>query len=80
MWRFCALLAFNGALLTADVSRHDRQNGYFKTPVNKAEVPDYYDVIKNPMCWDTIDQKLDRHEYLDLAEFKVRNDSSSLLG
>ncbi|KAI0364675.1 hypothetical protein BV20DRAFT_1116249 [Pilatotrama ljubarskyi] len=48
---------------------HDRQ-GYFKSPVNKHEVPDYYDIIKHPMCWDTIDQKLDSHEYLDLAEFK----------
>nr|VWP00090.1 Guanine nucleotide-binding protein subunit beta-like protein (Cytoplasmic antigenic protein 1) [Ganoderma boninense] len=52
------------------ITAHDRQNGYFKTPVNKMEVPDYYDVIKDPMCWDMIDQKLDRHEYLDLAEFK----------
>ena len=34
-------------------------------------MPDYYDIIKHPMCWDTIDQKLDRHEYLDLAQFKV---------
>ena len=48
----------------------DRQN-YFRSPVSKTEVPDYYDVIKNPMCWETIDQKLDRHEYLDLTQFKV---------
>lgn len=34
-------------------------------------MPDYYDIIKNPMCWNMIDRKLDRHEYLDLAEFKV---------
>ena len=51
----------------------DRQ-GYFRSPVNKAEVPDYHDIIQNPMCWDTIDQKLDRHEYLDLAQFKVSSD------
>ncbi|OJT13488.1 Peregrin [Trametes pubescens] len=48
---------------------YDRQ-GYFKSPVNKNEVPDYYDIVKEPMCWDTIDQKLDSHEYLDLAQFK----------
>ncbi|KAI0832027.1 hypothetical protein BC628DRAFT_1351253 [Trametes gibbosa] len=48
---------------------HDRQ-GYFKSPVNKNEIPDYYDIIQNPRCWDTIDQKLDGHQYLDLAEFK----------
>ena len=57
--------------------RHDRQHSYFKTPVSKAEVPDYYDVIKNPMCWDMIDQKLDRHEYLDLTEFKVKQPFSN---
>ncbi|KAH9893591.1 hypothetical protein C8Q73DRAFT_761641 [Cubamyces lactineus] len=48
---------------------HDRQ-AYFKSPVNKNEVPDYYDIIVNPMCWDMIDRRLDSHEYLDLAEFK----------
>ncbi|KAJ8483195.1 hypothetical protein ONZ51_g4868 [Trametes cubensis] len=48
---------------------HDRQE-YFKSPVNKNEVPDYYDIIVNPMCWDVIDRRLDSHEYLDLAEFK----------
>ncbi|KAI0326259.1 hypothetical protein GY45DRAFT_1310767 [Cubamyces sp. BRFM 1775] len=48
---------------------HDRQE-YFKSPVNKNEVPDYYDIIVNPMCWDMIDRRLDSHEYLDLAEFK----------
>ncbi|KAI0737339.1 hypothetical protein C8Q80DRAFT_1358849 [Daedaleopsis nitida] len=46
------------------------RTGYFKSPVNKADVPDYYDIIKTPMCWDAIDQKLDRHAYLDLDEFK----------
>ncbi|KAH9939113.1 uncharacterized protein BXZ73DRAFT_89157 [Epithele typhae] len=51
------------------ITSPDRQD-YFKSPVNRAEVPDYYDVIKEPMCWDTIDQKLDRHEYLDLSQFK----------
>ncbi|EGN97037.1 hypothetical protein SERLA73DRAFT_58213 [Serpula lacrymans var. lacrymans S7.3] len=47
----------------------DRQ-GLFKNPVSKAEVPDYYDVIQNPMCWNIIDNKLDRHEYWDLQSFK----------
>ncbi|KAH7914590.1 PHD-zinc-finger like domain-containing protein [Hygrophoropsis aurantiaca] len=48
----------------------DRQ-GLFKHPVSKAEVPDYYDVVKTPMTWDTIDGKLDHHEYWDLNAFKV---------
>lgn len=35
------------------------------------EVPDYFDIVKRPMCWSTIDSKLDRHEYWDLQSFKV---------
>lgn len=47
----------------------DRQ-GVFQDPVSKADVPDYYDIIKRPMSWSVIDRKLDGHEYLDLREFK----------
>ncbi|KAI6149699.1 PHD-zinc-finger like domain-containing protein [Pisolithus tinctorius] len=46
------------------------RNGLFKHPVSKIEVPDYYDVVKNPMSWDIIDAKLDHHEYWDLGAFK----------
>ncbi|KIJ65462.1 hypothetical protein HYDPIDRAFT_88395 [Hydnomerulius pinastri MD-312] len=46
------------------------RNGLFKHPVSKTEVPDYYDVVKNPMTWDGIDAKLDRHEYWDFDAFK----------
>ncbi|ESK83279.1 bromodomain and phd finger-containing protein 3 [Moniliophthora roreri MCA 2997] len=46
------------------------RNDYFKNPVNKAEVPDYFDVVKKPMCWTVIDGKLDRHQYWDVEEFK----------
>ncbi|KAF9269421.1 hypothetical protein L218DRAFT_993471 [Marasmius fiardii PR-910] len=46
------------------------RNDIFKNPVNKVEVPDYFEVIKEPMCWNTIDGKLDRHQYWDLEEFK----------
>ena len=52
--------------------RLDR-NEHFKNPVSKAEVPDYFDIIKRPMCWNIIDSKLDRHEYWDLQAMKVRN-------
>ncbi|KAH7890921.1 PHD-zinc-finger like domain-containing protein [Phlebopus sp. FC_14] len=45
------------------------RNGLFKHPVSKTEVPDYYDVVKNPMTWDAIDAKLDRREYWDLDAF-----------
>ncbi|KAI0924329.1 hypothetical protein AcW1_006473 [Taiwanofungus camphoratus] len=43
---------------------------YFKNPVSRVDVPDYYDIIKRPMNWNVIDRKLDRHEYLDLQNFK----------
>ncbi|KAH0836797.1 hypothetical protein J3R83DRAFT_8562 [Lanmaoa asiatica] len=46
------------------------RNGLFKHPVSKTEVPDYYEVVKNPMTWDTIDAKLDQHEYWDYETFK----------
>ncbi|KIK79267.1 hypothetical protein PAXRUDRAFT_161733 [Paxillus rubicundulus Ve08.2h10] len=46
------------------------RNGLFKHPVSKTEVPDYYDVVKNPMTWGAIDAKLDNHKYWDFGEFK----------
>lgn len=48
----------------------DRKD-YFKNPVSKIEVPDYFEVIKEPMCWSTIQAKLDRHEYWDVHSFRV---------
>ncbi|KAK7463006.1 hypothetical protein VKT23_007588 [Stygiomarasmius scandens] len=46
------------------------RNNYFREPVKKDEVPDYYDVVKQPMCWVTMSEKLDRHEYWNVHEFK----------
>ncbi|KAF5369076.1 hypothetical protein D9758_003051 [Tetrapyrgos nigripes] len=46
------------------------RNNYFREPVNKVEVPDYYDVVKHPMCWTTMDEKLGGHEYWSIREFK----------
>jgi hypothetical protein len=51
--------------------RFDRQ-GFFKNPISKSQVPDYFDVIQQPMWWNAIDEKLDRHEYWDTNAFKVR--------
>ena len=51
-------------------ARADR-NEYFKNPVSRAEVPDYYEKIKKPMCWSVIEGKLERHQYWDLQTFKV---------
>eukprot|EP00158_Paraphelidium_tribonemae_P006190 Partr_v1_DN27720_c0_g1_i1_m67574 putative PHD finger protein len=42
---------------------------YFWFPVSVADVPDYYDIIKNPMCFETIQQKIERFEYDSAEEF-----------
>ncbi|GAA6064361.1 hypothetical protein JCM10212_005875 [Sporobolomyces blumeae] len=47
----------------------DKQQ-YFLHPVDPVQVPDYYDVVSNPMDWTTIGTKLDRHEYETAAQFK----------
>ncbi|KAK8843325.1 hypothetical protein IAR55_006980 [Kwoniella newhampshirensis] len=51
------------------ISAMDRQELYLN-PVSRAEASDYFDVIKEPMCWLFIDEKLDKNEYLDVADFK----------
>lgn len=47
------------------------RNEIFKSPVSPSEVPDYFEVVKKPMCWSTIDTKLDQHEYWNIEDFKV---------
>lgn len=51
------------------------RHGYFKNPVSKAEVPDYFEVIKKPMSWSTIEAKLDANEYWNIKDFQVCNSS-----
>lgn len=53
-----------------DFLRRDHQD-VFKNPVSKHLVPDYFDIIKHPMCWSLIDEKLDRHEYWNANDLKV---------
>jgi hypothetical protein len=43
----------------------------FLHPVSKEDVPDYYDVIAEPMSWSQIEEKLDQMVYLDTEAFKV---------
>ncbi|KAJ2917073.1 hypothetical protein MD484_g3339, partial [Candolleomyces efflorescens] len=43
---------------------------FFKNPVNKNEVPDYFDIVLNPMCWSMIEDRLDKHEYWDVKSFR----------
>lgn len=51
------------------ISSMDRQE-LFLNPVNRKDVPDYYNVIKEPMCWMAIDEKIDKNAYTSVAEFK----------
>ncbi|KAF7370922.1 Bromodomain and phd finger-containing protein 3 [Mycena sanguinolenta] len=51
------------------IQAFDRQE-YFKLPVSKKEVPDYFDVIEKPMCWNQIELKLEKYEYWDIQSFK----------
>jgi NuA3 HAT complex component NTO1 len=48
----------------------DRQE-LFLNHVNRVDVPDYYLVIKEPMCWNVIDNKVEQNEYRYVEEFKV---------
>lgn len=47
------------------------RNDYFRNPVSKSDVPDYFEIVTNPMCWTEIDAKLDKHLYWDLQAFRV---------
>nr|XP_018259176.1 uncharacterized protein I303_08721 [Kwoniella dejecticola CBS 10117]OBR81334.1 hypothetical protein I303_08721 [Kwoniella dejecticola CBS 10117] len=51
------------------ISAMDRSELYLN-PVSRLDAPDYYQVIKEPMCWLWIDEKLEKNGYLDVAEFK----------
>ncbi|KAJ3994236.1 hypothetical protein F5050DRAFT_1800805 [Lentinula boryana] len=53
------------------------KNDFFKNSVNRVDVPDYFDVITQPMYWSLVDAKLDRHEYWDIKDF--RNDIELVL-
>ena len=44
----------------------------FLHPVNRAEVPDYFEVVHQAMCWLWIDEKLESNSYRSTEELKVR--------
>ncbi|XP_076166810.1 ATP-dependent chromatin assembly factor large subunit isoform X4 [Ptiloglossa arizonensis] len=54
--------------LLADI-RHHRDSWPFLSPVTKDEVPDYHDIITNPMDFGTIKYKLNNGEYEMLEHF-----------
>ncbi|XP_014471104.1 PREDICTED: bromodomain adjacent to zinc finger domain protein 1A isoform X3 [Dinoponera quadriceps] len=54
--------------LLSDI-RHHRDSWPFLSPVTKDEVPDYHDIISNPMDFGTIKFKLSNGDYERLDEF-----------
>ncbi|THH11516.1 hypothetical protein EW146_g8014 [Bondarzewia mesenterica] len=46
------------------------RSDYFRNSVSKTEVPDYFEIIKNPIHWTAIEEKLHGHEYCDVQTFK----------
>lgn len=50
----------------------------FLHPVSLDDAPDYLQIITNPMDFVSIDNKITRHEYLNIQEFLVSPPSSSL--
>eukprot|EP01066_Platyproteum_vivax_P000434 Platyproteum_vivax@DN10478_c0_g1_i1.p1 len=59
------------------LQRKDR-GGWFHDPVRREEVPDYYDIIKQPMCFSIIKDKIRSHIYCDVFEFKKDVDTMVL--
>ncbi|XP_061930986.1 bromodomain adjacent to zinc finger domain protein 1A isoform X2 [Apis cerana] len=54
--------------LLSDIKQH-RDSWPFLSPVTKDEVPDYHDIISNPMDFGTIKYKLNNNEYETLEHF-----------
>ncbi|KAI3418107.1 Bromo domain-containing protein [Psidium guajava] len=44
--------------------------GVFSEPVDPEELPDYHDIIKNPMDFGTVKKKLDEGAYINLEQFE----------
>ena len=53
-----------------DIKKNDREE-YFWVPVSAEEVEDYYDIIKHPMSFDIIENKINTHQYKTVKAFKV---------
>ncbi|KAL7415662.1 PHD-zinc-finger like domain-containing protein, partial [Mrakia frigida] len=51
------------------ISSQDRTE-VFLHPVSRIDVPDYHEVIKKPMAWETIEEKLENHHYVNVQEFQ----------
>ncbi|KAG0253050.1 nuA3 HAT complex component nto1 [Mortierella polycephala] len=51
-----------------ELEKLDRQK-YFAYPISAEEVKDYHDVIKDPICFQTINEKLGAHVYQTVEKF-----------
>ncbi|KAF9435962.1 nuA3 HAT complex component nto1 [Entomortierella beljakovae] len=51
-----------------ELEKLDRQK-YFAYPISADEVKDYHEVIKDPICFQTMNEKLASHRYLTVEEF-----------
>ncbi|KAF9919626.1 nuA3 HAT complex component nto1 [Linnemannia zychae] len=51
-----------------EVEKLDRQK-YFAVPISAEEVKDYHDIIKNPISFQTIHEKLNAHKYQSVDAF-----------
>ncbi|KZT56875.1 hypothetical protein CALCODRAFT_470537 [Calocera cornea HHB12733] len=65
------LFPFDNALLEVldQIIAIDKMK-YFHDPVDRVEVPDYYSIVKNPMDWSQMKEKIIKHEYMNVEEFQ----------
>ncbi|CAF0758690.1 unnamed protein product [Rotaria sordida] len=47
----------------------DKRFTYFTRPIDVEDVPDYYDVIENPMTFSIMLEKVDKHGYSSVKQF-----------
>lgn len=52
-----------------DFCIHQKKYAVFVNLVDEAEIPDYYTIIRNPMCLATMTEKLNDGKYLCLSDF-----------
>ncbi|KAF9174985.1 nuA3 HAT complex component nto1 [Mortierella sp. AD010] len=52
----------------SELEKLDRQK-YFAYPISAEEVKDYHEVIKDPICFQTMNEKLTAHKYQTIEEF-----------
>lgn len=52
-----------------DLIKLDKE-GYFLEPINAQAVPDYFDIVKEPMDFETVSNKVDAHQYASVADLR----------